>query len=563
MKKSQKILKVFLAILVMVVGFVPILTKPVTAKAAGSSKPNLGEIRSIKVGGVYKLASNYDVISVSDNSIVTTSKVTSSDGSFYCNVTGIATGVADITINNSGGSPFVYRIYVCPDSEFTTVVPGVSENSPNKVTIAVAKTYTSVSLYDSSYTDIPEYVTACDNLDALNYFPNIKDFSLGGFSDSTVKELPFLDVNGVTLNKCSITNLSFLKNNTNIIDIHDWNGNPFKNTDPKIISSFVDLKNVVISDSTLDNVDFAQYFVKVSYLSIRDNALDVSANSSIWTKFSNIAYVGIKKIVNGEIRGFQAPKSTLVGGKIEGNYFPYGDTEYLGSKVVQGWVIEDPTILKMDENNDLVGLSAGKTLVYFKPDPRVSDSGACFWVTVVDPAQPNLTPVQVTSENSALYGQVLATAADGVIPTDSKLVISNKTASDKAVENIKKQFGSNSTYIANLEISLVDKNGAKIQPNGKMQLKIKVPEQYKNDNNLVVVYVAEDGTVQALNTTIINGYAVFETDHFSNYALVKKASISTLPKTGENHVYPDLIVTIFGLLGAIFIMHRRVRKYRN
>jgi len=59
-------------------------------------------------------------------------------------------------------------------------------------------------------------------------------------------------------------------------------------------------------------------------------------------------------------------------------------------------------------------------------------------------------------------------------------------------------------------------------------VRIKLDSQYQNDKNLVVVYIADDGTITEMPTIIADGYAVFETTHFSHYALVAKtSSVST------------------------------------
>ncbi|MBQ1996500.1 MAG: hypothetical protein II237_09940 [Clostridia bacterium] len=65
---------------------------------------------------------------------------------------------------------------------------------------------------------------------------------------------------------------------------------------------------------------------------------------------------------------------------------------------------------------------------------------------------------------------------------------------------------------------LVD--GEAVQPNGKITVKIPLPVGY-NPNFSYVYYVnTETGAVEKMEATYEDGYMVFETDHFSYYAVI-------------------------------------------
>ncbi|MBQ8209820.1 MAG: leucine-rich repeat domain-containing protein, partial [Clostridia bacterium] len=67
---------------------------------------------------------------------------------------------------------------------------------------------------------------------------------------------------------------------------------------------------------------------------------------------------------------------------------------------------------------------------------------------------------------------------------------------------------------------LVD--GEKVQPEGKILVKIPVPKGYDH-TKCVVYYVSDDGTIERLKTfRNKDGYIYFETDHFSYYAVVEE-----------------------------------------
>lgn len=62
-------------------------------------------------------------------------------------------------------------------------------------------------------------------------------------------------------------------------------------------------------------------------------------------------------------------------------------------------------------------------------------------------------------------------------------------------------------------------NGAEIQPNGNVTVKIPVPADM-DTNGLSVYRVEEDGTYTNMNAVFEDGYMVFTTDHFSIYVMV-------------------------------------------
>ena len=65
--------------------------------------------------------------------------------------------------------------------------------------------------------------------------------------------------------------------------------------------------------------------------------------------------------------------------------------------------------------------------------------------------------------------------------------------------------------------TLVD--GKKAQPNGTVMVKIPLPDGY-NPDNTVVYYITNDGKLEKMESKIENGYIIFETTHFSFYAIV-------------------------------------------
>ncbi len=76
------------------------------------------------------------------------------------------------------------------------------------------------------------------------------------------------------------------------------------------------------------------------------------------------------------------------------------------------------------------------------------------------------------------------------------------------------------------DISLV-KDGAQVQPNGEVTVKIPVPEGM--DGSLLKVYREEaNGTYTNMNAYFTDGYMVFTTDHFSKYILTTEEPAAVL-----------------------------------
>ena len=79
------------------------------------------------------------------------------------------------------------------------------------------------------------------------------------------------------------------------------------------------------------------------------------------------------------------------------------------------------------------------------------------------------------------------------------------------------------------------KNEEEVKPNGKVTVKIPIPSGY--DKNRCVVYRQEsDGSWAILQATVEGNYLVFETDHFSLYAIAQA-------NVGEQPEDPNIPVT--------------------
>lgn len=162
------------------------------------------------------------------------------------------------------------------------------------------------------------------------------------------------------------------------------------------------------------------------------------------------------------------------------------------------------------------------------------------------PSLPEAAAVMITDEETG----VKVNAAEGVLPSDTTLIVS---PSNFVLE------GAAGKYVA-FDISL-ENGGVKIQPNGKVQISIPVPDGYNKDS-LTVYYVTDDGSKTELPCTIEEDVVTFETDHFSLYVLAEKEntqSAVTSPQTGDN-AYILLWLTLLAVGGCGLIITAATRK---
>ena len=160
-----------------------------------------------------------------------------------------------------------------------------------------------------------------------------------------------------------------------------------------------------------------------------------------------------------------------------------------------------------------------------------------------------------------------------VIPEDTEMIVEEISTESKTFKEIREEIirKNSAKNIIIFDITLMS-NSAKIQPNGKVKISMPIPSTF-DSNNLVVFRIDEDKNVIEYDVTVIteNGkkYAQFETDHFSNYALVEKVAKAengeeeatekdVTPKTGIENGYLALAAIVsLASLGGIYFLKRK------
>lgn len=164
--------------------------------------------------------------------------------------------------------------------------------------------------------------------------------------------------------------------------------------------------------------------------------------------------------------------------------------------------------------------------------------------------------VAPTYLGSDILSDITITSSNSSIPLDTSLTV-------KAVINddIKEVLGTDD-YKA-FDISLYSNGkGASIEKldNGKFLVKIPVPSEYEG-KELVIYYINSKNETEKYNVTVKDGFASFETDHFSTYILTPLINVTDIknPETKDNiGLYIILgTISLIGLAGCGLFLNKK------
>ena len=168
--------------------------------------------------------------------------------------------------------------------------------------------------------------------------------------------------------------------------------------------------------------------------------------------------------------------------------------------------------------------------------------------------------VSPTYISTDINSNIEVTSSNSSIPLDTALTVnelSDSTISEKiGTQNYK-------LYDINLYSSAKNSKIEKLD-NGKFLVKIPIPSKL-NGKNLVVYYMLNNGEKETHEVTVKDGYASFETNHFSTYVLAEKIDTNVEnntiknPNTGDNIILyvSSMILSFVGLTCAILYLRRK------
>lgn len=160
-----------------------------------------------------------------------------------------------------------------------------------------------------------------------------------------------------------------------------------------------------------------------------------------------------------------------------------------------------------------------------KTEPTVTTTphAAAPAVTTSTTAAPQTTAPAATSETAAQPETVepvqLIDVNTGVQLSADKGVLGDGVKLNVVIDNADI---STDAHVYILDITLVNAQGAAVQPNGYVTVKIPIPEDLVGSDVYYVYYQADDGTLTDMHATLESGYVSFTTNHFSKYLLTSK-----------------------------------------
>jgi hypothetical protein len=160
----------------------------------------------------------------------------------------------------------------------------------------------------------------------------------------------------------------------------------------------------------------------------------------------------------------------------------------------------------------------------------------------------NVIPVSISNEHKT----VTVDLTDTLLPSGvSSVTLFGEVISDSGSDandytTVRDLLRSN-TNLGDLQglviygLELLDQNGNPVDSfNGKIKVKVLIPADMRNSSNLHMFwYDPDNGTLTDMNATVEGDYLVFETTHFSSYAIAGLSENTTSetpasPETGDN-----------------------------
>lgn len=145
------------------------------------------------------------------------------------------------------------------------------------------------------------------------------------------------------------------------------------------------------------------------------------------------------------------------------------------------------------------------------------------------------------------------------IPSDTVINFEYIDKNSDEFENILKILGLNDAISANISLYSSSKNEYITNlVNGKFKVYFPIPKEMEN-KKLMAYYITSANKIEKYPVTIIDGYAVFETNHFSVYTIGEEISNSNIedeipnienPETNDNILNFIILgfISIFGLI---------------
>ena len=163
---------------------------------------------------------------------------------------------------------------------------------------------------------------------------------------------------------------------------------------------------------------------------------------------------------------------------------------------------------------------------------------------------------EVSYTTSDILTDISISTESNNLPLDTLINVKRLTSGEEYEKILKiLKLTDNEMFDLKLFSKALDSYVTKLD-NGTFEVRIPVSEKFK-DKELVAYYVSDDGKITQYEVTVKDGYAVFNTDHFSIYTLGVKTTEN--PKTGDNIGRSVLVgaISLISLIGCGLYLKKR------
>lgn len=294
-------------------------------------------------------------------------------------------------------------------------------------------------------------------------------------------------------------------------------------TDVKVeLKKMADSEVVASATKTFTSADAITSSLLTDFVVGSEKEFTVTSNANLHKNEIVIANIAYDKDAVTSIQYFET----------QSNEWMELQTDYFGP--VSGFPLTDGATSKFKVNFKKAGTVPVKiSMKNVSTQEVVAEKTLNF--TVTEAEAPVIPDNKIESEDSSVVvtGPIVSGATLEVVEKD-------KDETKAIIENIKDQvYVSKVNFEKIFDLSLM-KDGVTIQPNGTIKVKIKLEDGLLG-KGLDIVYIGDDGSVVSMNAIVEDGYIIFETDHFSTYAIVSAKSNDTTetPEEDDNTTKND------------------------
>ncbi|WP_195268306.1 Ig-like domain-containing protein [Eubacterium sp. 1001713B170207_170306_E7] len=190
------------------------------------------------------------------------------------------------------------------------------------------------------------------------------------------------------------------------------------------------------------------------------------------------------------------------------------------------WSSDNEAVAAVDKSGFVTGITTGTAVITAKSED--GEKTASCQVTVIETEKQTIVQDDV---------QMDVFIPQGAVPEGYSVTMDNTKIPEEEQKTIEEYYKDNYKSIVKfMDLKMADKDGNTIsQFNEALTIRIKIDQNIDNLKCLTIVYIMDGGYPQVIPTTITeDGYAVFTTDHFSQYALIETKNENSTTDVQEN-----------------------------